>query len=196
MLLIAVLVTSAAGRPALASNGASTQPPLFGFSEQRSSTLSLFPKWRGALSRYFDESKLANSSCTSTVFTRCHLQEWKRFLDGIRGADQMAQIRAVNQFLNRRQYIVDPRNYGVPDYWATPGQFLSKDGDCEDYAIAKYFSLRNPRYCRPRDLRGGAARARLEWRIHPTALVRFQRTAILDALVVPKMARCSVALFR
>ena len=103
----------------------------------------MFPKWRGALSRYFDESKLANSSCTSTVFTRCHLQEWKRFLDGIRGADQMAQIRAVNQFLNRRQYIVDPRNYGVPDYWATPGQFLSKDGDCEDYAIAKYFSLRS-----------------------------------------------------
>jgi predicted transglutaminase-like cysteine proteinase len=44
--------------------------------------------------------------------------------------------------MNRTRYVVDPRNYGVPDYWATPQQFLRRDGDCEDYAITKYLSLR------------------------------------------------------
>ena len=33
-------------------------------------------------------------------------------------------------------------NWGKPDYWAVPAQFLKKSGDCEDYAIAKYFTLK------------------------------------------------------
>ena len=45
--------------------------------------------------------------------------------------------------MNRSPYIIDPINYGVPDYWATPVQFFVKDGDCEDYAITKYLSLRS-----------------------------------------------------
>lgn len=119
------------------------QPGLFGSREVRSSKLSLFPKWRGALSRHFDESKLPDAPCAETTFNRCHLREWKGFLAGLRGANPLEQIEAVNQYLNRRRYILDPRNYGVPDYWATPNQFLSRNGDCEDYAIAKYFSLRS-----------------------------------------------------
>ena len=31
---------------------------------------------------------------------------------------------------------------GAKDYWAPPGQFFSKFGDCEDYAIAKFLTLR------------------------------------------------------
>ncbi len=115
---------------------------LFGSHEVRSSRLSLFPKWRGALARYFDERKLADAPCTSTIFNRCHLREWKKFLKGLRGETRAEQIKLVNQYMNRHPYIIDPRNYGVPDYWATPRQFLTRDGDCEDYAIAKYLSLR------------------------------------------------------
>ena len=55
----------------------------------------------------------------------------------------MDKIIAVNAYMNRKRYIIDPRNYGVRDYWATPAQFLSRNGDCEDYAIAKYMSLRS-----------------------------------------------------
>src|SRR5690606_27447095 len=60
-----------------------------------------------------------------------------------RGLGRGRQIEAVNEFMNRKRYIIDPRNYGMPDYWATPRQFLDRDGDCEDYAIAKYMSLRD-----------------------------------------------------
>ena len=55
----------------------------------------------------------------------------------------MDQIIAINGYMNQKRYIIDPRNYGVRDYWATPGQFLARNGDCEDYAIAKYMSLRS-----------------------------------------------------
>jgi predicted transglutaminase-like cysteine proteinase len=34
------------------------------------------------------------------------------------------------------------KNWGVEDYWATPYQFLKMDGDCEDYAIAKFMALK------------------------------------------------------
>lgn len=38
--------------------------------------------------------------------------------------------------------MTDMQLYHKIDYWATPYQFLARDaGDCEDYAIAKYFAL-------------------------------------------------------
>jgi len=141
-LLIAAL-TVAAARPGLAAiGGEPAYPALFGSHEIRSSQLSLFPKWRGAVSRYFDETRLPEAPCYARTFNKCHLREWTGFLAGLRSGDAETRIREVNRFLNRRPYIVDMRNYGVEDYWATPFQFLSLDGDCEDYAIAKYFSLR------------------------------------------------------
>jgi predicted transglutaminase-like cysteine proteinase len=139
-------VALAAALAALAGQGARAAVSggsIFGTSEVRADTVSLFPKWHGAVQRHFDESRLPDAPCESGFFTRCHLQEWVAFLDEIRGRDRLAQIEAVNGFMNRRRYIVDPRNYGVPDYWATPRQFLNRDGDCEDYAIAKYMSLRD-----------------------------------------------------
>ena len=120
----------------------SPHPALFGSQELRSADLSLFPKWRGALARHFADYGLLGGPCSAASFNLCHLAEWTRFLDGLRGAARMHQVRAVNDFLNRRGYVIDPHNYGVSDYWASPRQFLSLDGDCEDYAIAKYFSLR------------------------------------------------------
>ncbi len=51
-------------------------------------------------------------------------------------------LSEVNAFMNRSTYIIDPVNWGVPDYWATPTEFFMKDGDCEDYAISKYITLK------------------------------------------------------
>ena len=38
--------------------------------------------------------------------------------------------------------MLDIINYGAENYWATPREFAIHDGDCKDYAIAKYFTLR------------------------------------------------------
>jgi predicted transglutaminase-like cysteine proteinase len=57
--------------------------------------------------------------------------------------DETAKLRGVNEFFNRRVLFRDDVDvWGQTDYWATPLEMLDKGaGDCEDYAIAKYFSL-------------------------------------------------------
>jgi predicted transglutaminase-like cysteine proteinase len=135
-ILCMAVPASAAEQIAMARTG------LFGSTEVRSTSLNVLPKWTGVLSRYFDEKKLADAPCTASAFNRCHLREWGRFIDSIRGLDARRQVAEVNRYMNQKRYVIDPVNYGVPDYWATPLQFLTKNGDCEDYAIAKFFSLR------------------------------------------------------
>jgi predicted transglutaminase-like cysteine proteinase len=125
-----------------ASQARAANQTLFGWDEKRFTSIKAFTKWRGTLERYFKERKLESGPCTSTLFNKCHLQDWQKFLAGIRGKQALEQLDAINRYMNRAPYIIDPVNYGVPDYWATPRQFFVKDGDCEDYAIAKYLSLR------------------------------------------------------
>ena len=120
---------------------ARSYPALFNTREVRSTNLEPFSKWRGAMARNLEEARVPDD-CEPGVFTRCDAQEWHRFLDDIAGRQRRDQLDAVNHEMNRRSYILDPRNWGVPDYWATPRQFFRKHGDCEDYAIAKYLSLR------------------------------------------------------
>ncbi len=116
---------------------------LFGSTEIKSSNLKPFPKWTGTLDRYFAEKKLADRPCTSTAFNQCHLKDWQKLIAGVRHMDRRKQIMLINNYLNKAKYILDLINYRVKDYWATPLQFFSRDGDCEDYAIAKFMSLRS-----------------------------------------------------
>ena len=55
------------------------------------------------------------------------------------------KLRRINEFINRRiEFADDQIVWGQSDYWATPMETLGKGkGDCEDYTIAKYFSLLN-----------------------------------------------------
>lgn len=53
------------------------------------------------------------------------------------------ELLGFNGFWNRVPYYSDAEHWELPDYWATPVEMLaSNGGDCEDYSIAKYFSLR------------------------------------------------------
>lgn len=48
----------------------------------------------------------------------------------------------VNNFFNKFVSQSDFDNYGVKEYWASRKEFIIKGkGDCEDYALAKYFTL-------------------------------------------------------
>jgi len=61
-----------------------------------------------------------------------------------RGAPANAvQLARVNRFFNDVAYMTDRDLWHVDDYWATPAEMLAVNGaDCEDYAIAKYFTLK------------------------------------------------------
>ncbi|MGH6913570.1 MAG: transglutaminase-like cysteine peptidase, partial [Geminicoccales bacterium] len=117
------------------ASAATTYPSLFGTREIASSNLKLFPKWRGVVDRFAEEKQ----GCASPL---CDHEYWKKVLDDLADADRMTQIDTINREMNEKLYVIDPINWGVPDYWATPFQFRRKNGDCEDYAIAKFMALR------------------------------------------------------
>lgn len=56
---------------------------------------------------------------------------------------ETGSLRLVNEFFNQIPYVSDQKHWGVEDYWATPTEMLgSFGGDCEDYSISKYLSLK------------------------------------------------------
>ena len=68
---------------------------------------------------------------------------WDKMLDKYKDESILKKLKGVNDFFNKIPYRTDPKHWKKRDYWATPFEFLgSGAGDCEDYAIAKYFSLR------------------------------------------------------
>ncbi len=83
--------------------------------------------------------------------SRRRIDGWKRFAadraasaaSAAGAARDRALIEAVNGFLNRLRFVEDQAHWGEPDYWATPAEAVGSGGaDCEDYAIAKYFLLK------------------------------------------------------
>jgi len=69
--------------------------------------------------------------------------EWQGLVDKNLASSDQDKLQAVNLFFNRNRFLTDLEHWNKEDYWATPIEFIStKGGDCEDFAIAKYITLR------------------------------------------------------
>lgn len=113
---------------------------LFGYQQSRQPDTGIFGQWIQVLERHL-LLDLPEGDCADTRLNRCHLRDWLAFLDTLRGDSRAAQLEAVNRFANSKSYILDVDNYGTEDYWAVAREFLYNNGDCEDYALTKLFSL-------------------------------------------------------
>ena len=109
-------------------------PALFGSSEKASTNLAPFTKWTGMFDRF--------ERAMSQAQGRRIIADWQSDLQGMQGLPLKAMAEQVNDLINSRDYILDNRNWGQSDYWSTPVEFFTRGGDCEDFAIAKYVSLR------------------------------------------------------
>ena len=116
-------------------------PAVFGRNSVAPGGPQPFKQWANIMDRFRSEISQAGY-CQASLFTRCSFQEWQSELDRINGRDLISQLDAVNRYMNKVRYVPDVRNYRQNDYWAAPVEFLTNGGDCEDYAIAKYMSLR------------------------------------------------------
>ena len=114
---------------------------LFGYQETVRKNLSIFPQWLSVLERNMKD-RVPKGKCESRLLDTCNLKHWYQFLNTLRGLSRLEQIRRVNHYANEKAYVLDIDNYGVEDYWATPREFLTRNGDCEDYAITKMLSLK------------------------------------------------------
>jgi predicted transglutaminase-like cysteine proteinase len=78
------------------------------------------------------------------IFARNRYKAFNAKLRKLQNSSTEVKLEEINNFFNNVPYSADIKIWGKSDYWATPLEFLGKDkGDCEDYVIAKYFSLRN-----------------------------------------------------
>jgi predicted transglutaminase-like cysteine proteinase len=73
------------------------------------------------------------------------LTTWRNVLTAPKNKQlpERQKLELVNDFMTQTPFISDLQHWGKTDYWATPVEFLSTNGgDCEDFSIAKYFTLR------------------------------------------------------
>ncbi len=76
---------------------------------------------------------------------RERLTSWRTLMNNPKNRvlNDRQKLELVNDFINRTTFKSDREHWGKEDYWATPVEFLSTNGgDCEDFSIAKYFTLR------------------------------------------------------
>ena len=67
---------------------------------------------------------------------------WRNTLTQLSHVDTREKLAGINRFFNQLYFVDDKKLWGETDYWATPLELLgSNAGDCEDFTIAKYFSL-------------------------------------------------------
>ncbi|MFN3076328.1 MAG: transglutaminase-like cysteine peptidase [Alphaproteobacteria bacterium] len=119
---------------------AAQTPGLFGSTENRSTNLTMFSQWNNMLARIGKNTMSGNNADKSATASRG--KDWQKFLSGEKAKDALAQIKDVNEYVNKISYVTDPVNYGVPDVWNTPDEFFMNNGDCEDYAVTKFISLK------------------------------------------------------
>jgi predicted transglutaminase-like cysteine proteinase len=91
----------------------------------------------------------ANASGLPTSTPRDELEAqrlhgWQSLITQSMQISDAEKLQAVNAFFNRHiRYDEDLAVWGQVDYWASPLETLGLGaGDCEDFAVAKYFTLR------------------------------------------------------
>lgn len=71
------------------------------------------------------------------------LQAWQNLIKETASLPEKQKLKKVNDFFNQVRFVDDIIHWKQKDYWATPVEFLiSNGGDCEDFSIAKYYTLK------------------------------------------------------
>ncbi len=139
---LAILVLGIGLAAPMAASGA-TVHGLFGSIEFRTAPLKTFARWdRVRRAMRADRPRFARCAASAAHCPSPQLQRWGRMVADVAGLAPRQKLARVNRFFNAWRYRSDTENYGVGEYWASPAEFMSRSGDCEDYALAKFFTLR------------------------------------------------------
>ncbi len=116
---------------------------VFGSVEYVSHDYGSLPQWNMVMNKMraqmssYQNCVVNRAACTTTT-----MKTWHDLVKTARQTDQMTRLRMVNSYFNNWKYKSDREGYGVSEHWASPAEFMNNSGDCEDYAIVKYFTLR------------------------------------------------------
>ncbi len=88
----------------------------------------------------YDKHKINTSKNKNKIITR--LSQYIKIKKKVKDFTLIRKLSHINTFYNKILPVNDLEKYNADDYWATPKEFLIQGrGDCEDYALAKYFTL-------------------------------------------------------
>lgn len=92
----------------------------------------------------FDKEFLKKAEEKCGIEAPARFTAWEELIHNDNSPSDSEKLAKVNHFFNSRiLFVNDIELWRVQDYWATPIEFLCKKaGDCEDFAIAKYFTLK------------------------------------------------------
>jgi predicted transglutaminase-like cysteine proteinase len=94
-------------------------------------TFTLTPKFIAAVEKRYG------------AFAKRRLLAWQKLIRDQGEATDDELLERVNSFFNRMEFVDDIVHWKKKDYWATPVEFLvTGGGDCEDFSLAKYFTLK------------------------------------------------------
>ena len=104
-------------------------------------TLLSWPLWAEL---DFSEAFLTKVEKKYNRFARQRFEDWQKLINESKDLPELEKLEAVNKFFNSNVMFIDDINlWGQEDYWATPAEMLAIGaGDCEDYSIGKYFTLK------------------------------------------------------
>ncbi len=94
-------------------------------------------------SQVFDEGFYSELELNHNQSAVGRAQKWQALIESNKDESELDKIRLVNYFFNNYiKYKSDIYVWGKDDYWASPAETIGRGmGDCEDYVIAKFFSL-------------------------------------------------------
>ena len=99
--------------------------------------------WADPDSLILSYQQLADLEKTFGRSARDRIEQWQQLMTDHAGDSEEGKLDAVNEFFNRLSFVDDLIHWGKNDYWATPVEMLATSGgDCEDFSIAKYFTLK------------------------------------------------------
>jgi predicted transglutaminase-like cysteine proteinase len=106
------------------------------------------PRWTDVLARAArDTAPSARRSVhcmmpADELPAECGAEGWRAAFGGLRDLSVGDRIAGVQAVVNKLPYVPDLANWGMADRWATPAEMFARGGDCEDFALTKYFALR------------------------------------------------------
>lgn len=122
-------------------------PAIFNTREIHSVNVAQFTNWTDMMARWQRDQRAAAACAPGTVpppeaAASCAPAEWRDLVQELEGLPLRTMLQRVNSALNRHPYITSIDNWGVANHWETPYEFLRRNGQCQDYAIAKFMLLR------------------------------------------------------
>ena len=92
---------------------------------------------------YIDKDALKKAELKYGYSVKKRLTTFIALLNELEDKDDIEKLNKINDYFNKITYNTDLVIWNQKDYWASREEFIGMgSGDCEDYTIAKYFSLK------------------------------------------------------